>query len=52
MSQRFNKVGGVMRGCGHSIGKTPTCHEAISRVEREFTLFLGRRFRTTKDPDD
>jgi hypothetical protein len=41
-----------MQGCGHSVGKAPTCHEALSRVECEFTQLLGRRFHFMKDPND
>jgi hypothetical protein len=41
-----------MRGRGHLVGKTSIGHEAISCMEREFTQFLGRIFRTMKDPDD
>jgi hypothetical protein len=52
MSQQFNHVGGVTRGRSHLVDKTPTCHEAISCAECEFTLFSGRIFRTTKDLDD
>jgi hypothetical protein len=40
-----------MRGCGHSVVKTAIGHEAISRVECEFTLFSGRRLRIMKDLD-
>jgi hypothetical protein len=40
-----------MRGRGHSVGKAPTCHEAISRVEHEFMQLSDRRFCTVKDPD-
>jgi hypothetical protein len=41
-----------MRSHGHSVGKTPTRHEAISRMKHQFTQLSGGRFCITKDPND
>jgi hypothetical protein len=41
-----------MRGHGHSVGKAPTVHEAISHAEHEFTWLSGMIFCTVKDPDN